>query len=300
MSGEDADAFLAGCAANSVPYLLLSGGEPLCCPDFFSYMKKARSLGLKLALSTNGTLVDDDAAALLVNCAEYVGVSLDGPREIHDEFRGGAGAFDSSSAAIKRLASLGCRVGARVTLARPVVGRLSETLALMEELPLSRICFYRFIRSGRGARDISLIPDPADEDAAARQIVEWADRRRVSGGSRRPLEVLTVGDASDSVRVYEYLDSKSDGRIQFAEKLMERAAGRPSGSGILSVRWDGVVFGNQFMWDEPAGDSKNLAAAAKRAAGRRTADECSRCGWRVRKICAGRVSGFGGKCYFAR
>ena len=221
---KDAEAFIGQCAANLVPALLLSGGEPLCCPNLFSYMKKARALGLKITVSTNGTLIDGYAAAMLARRAEYVGVSLDGTEEIHDEFRGSEGAFDSSISAIKRLASEGCRVGARVTLARQVIGRLDEALAVMEGLPVSRVCFYRFIRSGRGARDASLVPDPADEDAAAARIIEWADRLGASRGSARPLEVLTVGDASDSVRLYRYLESNSGARIHGAAE----AFGGPS------------------------------------------------------------------------
>jgi MoaA/NifB/PqqE/SkfB family radical SAM enzyme len=299
MSAADAAAFMEECAANSAPFLLLSGGEPLCCRNFFSYVKKARTLGLKVTVSTNGTLIDEYAAALLARCAEYVGISLDGPREIHDEFRGRDGAFDSSIAAIKRLASRGCRVGARVTLARPVVAHLDESLAVMEGLPLSRICFYRFIRSGRGAHDTSLVPAPDDEDAAVKRIIEWADALRVSRGAGEQPEILTVGDASDSVRLYEYLDSNYDARIRDAAKLMERSARRPAGSGILSVRWDGMVFPNQFMWDKPAGRWEKLEEAARVAARFEMMNDCSPCDWRLRKVCGGRMTGFGGGCRFA-
>ncbi|MDR2780215.1 MAG: radical SAM protein, partial [Synergistaceae bacterium] len=279
MNEKDAEAFIRSCAANLVPVLLLSGGEPLDCPNLFSYMKKARGLGLKITVSTNGTLIDEHAASMLARYAEYVGISLDGTREIHDEFRGRAGAFDSSVSSIERLASRGCRVGARVTLARQVIDHLDEVLAVMEGLPTSRICFYRFIRSGRGARGASLVPDSADADAAARRIIEWADGLGVSRGSDCP-QILTVGDASDSVRVYEYLDLNSGARLRDAAELMERSAGRPSGAGILSVRWDGAVFRNQFLWDEPIGCWNELALAARAAARRDTADECSPCGWR--------------------
>jgi MoaA/NifB/PqqE/SkfB family radical SAM enzyme len=298
MNEKDANAFIKECAANSAPVLLMSGGEPLRCPNFFSYMEKARELGLKITVSTNGTLIDEYASAMLTRYAEYVGVSLDGAREIHDEFRGLEGAFDSSVSAIKRLASKGCRVGARVTLVRHVISHLEEVLAIMERIPVSRICFYRFIHSGRGARDASLVPGPADEDAAVRRIIDWADGLSVPRGSDRQLEILTVGDASDSVRLYEYLDSNSDVRKQGAAELMKRSAARPSGSGILSVRWDGTVFRNQFLWDDPVGDWSDLAGAARAASRRDMAGECSPCEWKTREICGGRLAGFGGGCFF--
>jgi MoaA/NifB/PqqE/SkfB family radical SAM enzyme len=298
MNEKDAEAFMGECAANSAPYLLLSGGEPLDCPDFFSYMEKARTLGLRVAVSTNGTLVDEDAAAFLARRADYVGVSIDGTRDIHDEFRGREGAFDSAVSAINLLASEGCRVGARVTLTRRVAERLDEVFALLEGLPVSRVCFYRFIRSGRGALDTSPAPDPFAEDAAARRIIEWADRLRVSRGPERPLEILTVGDASDSVRLYEYLDLEAGARFPGASELMRRSAGRASGSGILSVRWDGAVFRNQFLWGERIGGWYDMAEAAGAADRRDMADECLSCGWRARKICGGRLAGFGEVCFF--
>ena len=42
-----------------VPVLILSGGEPLMRPDIFELTAYAKSLGFYLALSTNGTLINE-------------------------------------------------------------------------------------------------------------------------------------------------------------------------------------------------------------------------------------------------
>jgi len=44
-----------------IPALILSGGEPLARRDFFQIAERARQLGIFLALSTNGTQLNDSA-----------------------------------------------------------------------------------------------------------------------------------------------------------------------------------------------------------------------------------------------
>jgi len=60
-----------------VPAVLFSGGEPLVRPDLFELAAHARSLGLHVVLSTNGTLIDREVAQKLKDLEfAYVGLSL--------------------------------------------------------------------------------------------------------------------------------------------------------------------------------------------------------------------------------
>ncbi|NCQ35934.1 radical SAM protein, partial [bacterium] len=52
-------------AAYQIPSLLLSGGEPLIHPRFFDLVDYATAAGLKLTISTNGTLITPEKAAQL-------------------------------------------------------------------------------------------------------------------------------------------------------------------------------------------------------------------------------------------
>src|ERR1043166_2725903 len=69
------------------------GGEPtLMGVDFFrraiSFQKKfAGAKPVSNTLQTNGTLLDDDWCAFLAENKFLVGVSIDGPRELHDAYR---------------------------------------------------------------------------------------------------------------------------------------------------------------------------------------------------------------------
>lgn len=80
------------------------GGEPtLMGLDFFKlsieYAKKYKKPNQRLqhTIQTNGTKLDDDWCAFFKENDFLVGLSVDGPKEIHDTYRvnkGGAGSFD--------------------------------------------------------------------------------------------------------------------------------------------------------------------------------------------------------------
>jgi MoaA/NifB/PqqE/SkfB family radical SAM enzyme len=289
-------AFLRLLAKLRPPALLLSGGEPLCHPNFDYFLSEAHDLGLKVTVSTNGTLVTEREISLLARCASYVGISVDGPRDRHDDFRGSRGAFDAAVRAMESLSSAGCRTGLRVTLTRPVVERLEEILELAGTLPASRVCFYHFIPTGRGKSAEALLPSGREEDMAVRRIIEWTDSLSETRGGRRISEVLTVGDASDSVALYRYMQSHCPERASRALDLLRRSSRKPAGVGILSVRWDGTVFRDQFSWGEPLGNWRDLESIIARSSSKpELASECKSC-VEAGVICGGRRRDFGRKC----
>ncbi len=73
------------------PLLIISGGEPLIREDIAEVMRRANDYGIKVSLSTNGTLITRDWALKLKELnVQYVGISIDSPiPEIHDKIRGG-------------------------------------------------------------------------------------------------------------------------------------------------------------------------------------------------------------------
>jgi len=54
---EQMEGVVADLAVYQVPSLLLSGGEPMIHPRFFDLVDLATAAGLKLTISTNGTLI---------------------------------------------------------------------------------------------------------------------------------------------------------------------------------------------------------------------------------------------------
>jgi uncharacterized protein len=92
--------------AHQVPEVNVAwqGGEPtLMGLDFFQrsveYVEKYRRSGqqVQYTIQTNGTKIDNDWAAFFKQHNFLVGLSVDGPRELHDAYRvnkGGQGSFD--------------------------------------------------------------------------------------------------------------------------------------------------------------------------------------------------------------
>jgi uncharacterized protein len=130
------------------------GGEPtLMGLDFF---RRAMSLverykrpeqTIEHTIQTNCTLIDDEWAAFLAEHDFLVGVSVDGPREIHDAYRvdkGGKPTFDRVMRGLERLKAHGVRWNALTTVHRA-----------NEEHPLE---VYRFLRDELGVEHIQFIP----------------------------------------------------------------------------------------------------------------------------------------------
>ncbi|HZF45991.1 MAG TPA: anaerobic sulfatase maturase [Sphingomonadaceae bacterium] len=116
MSDEVLDAHIRNTIASTPPghpvHFTWQGGEPtLLGIDFYRRavaLQKLHGAGRQIenSFQTNGTLIDEEWAAFLAESRFLVGLSLDGPREIHDRYRryrSGAPTFDLVMTALERL-----------------------------------------------------------------------------------------------------------------------------------------------------------------------------------------------------
>ena len=93
--------------------LVLTGGEPLLHPDVFSMIAAAKSRGLSVNMTTNGTLVEKYWEQIVEAPLDSLSFSIDGLEDVHDELRGQKGAFLKTLSAIKRVrkeCSLSCSI----------------------------------------------------------------------------------------------------------------------------------------------------------------------------------------------
>ncbi len=138
--------------AAGVRVLILSGGEPLMHPDLFEIAAHARQAGMFVALSSNGTLIDEGNIQRVAEARfDYVGISLDGLRETHDRFRQKQGSFDAALAAMRLCREADIRVGMRTTLTEENAAQLPALLDLMRELDVQKFYLSHLNYSGRGA-----------------------------------------------------------------------------------------------------------------------------------------------------
>jgi MoaA/NifB/PqqE/SkfB family radical SAM enzyme len=135
----EARSLLEDLAQFEIPALLLSGGEPLMHPHLFELARYAKSLGIRLTLSTNGTLITKGIAERIVSVGfTYVGISFDGLGQINDRFRGIEHAFEKALTGLRNLKALGQRVGLRFTLTRRNIEALPSIFQFVEQEKIDR------------------------------------------------------------------------------------------------------------------------------------------------------------------
>ena len=104
-------------AAFGAPVFLFSGGEPCLREDLVELMHYAKQAGMRVVISTNGTLITPELARQFADVGlSYVGVSFDGDRATHDAFRGVPGSFNLALQGVKNAQAAGIKVGLRFTI----------------------------------------------------------------------------------------------------------------------------------------------------------------------------------------
>ena len=245
LTTAEAKHFIDDLAAFRVPALLLSGGEPLVRKDFFELAEYASAHGVRPTLSTNGTLIDEEAAKKIKAAGvAYVGVSLDGPPHINDAFRGKDGAYAAAMRGIRNCVSVGQRVGLRFTINKANVDHLDEIFDFIEQEHIDRACFYHLVYAGRGEAMSDEDVTPAESRRAMDTII-----RRTRDYEARGLEkeILTVDNHCDGV--YLYLTAKRDGDEALASRiwdLISMNGGNRSGIAFGEVDPEGNVHPDQF------------------------------------------------------
>lgn len=252
---EQAKATLDDLAEFKVPAVLFSGGEPLVRPDLFELAAHARSRGLHVVLSTNGTLIDRAAAQKLKDLQfAYVGISLDSAiPAIHDEFRGVAGAYERTMKGFRHCVDVGQKVGLRLTLTRHTAENLDQLFDLIEREGIDRACFYHLCPAGRG-KDIDA-PTPQQARAAVDTIITRSNDL-IQRGKR--VEILTVDNHCDGPYTYLRMQRENHPRAeQVLEMLKWNGGGRySSGVGIADIDFLGNVHADQFSMFRSFGSIK--------------------------------------------
>ena len=244
LSTQEAKRFIDDLAEFKVPVLLFSGGEPLIRPDFFELAEYARDKGIRPTLSTNGTLITREVAKRIKDIGVgYVGISLDGLREVNDRFRGRPGAFQAAMQGIKNCVAVGQRVGLRFTINSHNLAEMDNIFDFIEEENINRVCFYHLVYSGRGNQMVEEDVSPTE----SRQAMETIIRRTVDFEERGlKKEVLTVDNHCDGVYLYLRTLRENPDKAQSIKDLISRNGGNRSGIAFGAVDPAGYVHPDQF------------------------------------------------------
>ena len=159
------------------------GGEPtLLGVDFFRRVvelqqKYAGGKQVENALQTNGILLDHAWCDFLAENRFLVGLSIDGPRAIHNRYRvdwGGHPTFDRVMQGIERMKRRGVEFNTLTCVQRDNSAKPLEVYRFLREAGsgfLQFIPVVERIAASSGADDLALIP-PADDTPAP--VSEWS------------------------------------------------------------------------------------------------------------------------------
>lgn len=228
-----------------VPLILFTGGEPLMREDLFDLAGHARDRGLKMALSTNGTLITPAIARRIkASAIEYAGISLDGATAgTHDRFRNHAGAFEQTIAAFAACKAAGLRCGVRVTLTKENAPELEALIDRSLALGASRFCLYWLVPSGRGNESYARLQLSPPEVVEALSLL-YRKAKETDAGA---MEFLTVDAPQDCVHLLAAMEADGSDDLPAARNLLASLGGGCSaGTRVANIDAKGNVWPCQF------------------------------------------------------
>lgn len=155
-------------ASFAKPILVLTGGEPLYRKDIFTIVEYANNKGFRLALATNGTLIDKDIALKIKKSGiQRVSISIDGKdAHSHDAFRGIKGSFNKAVGGTALLEDAGVEFQFNTTITRRNVEELEEIILLSEKAGAKALHIFMLVPVGCGAEiaETDMLPKQKYED----------------------------------------------------------------------------------------------------------------------------------------
>ena len=191
------------------------GGEPtLLGLDFYKRVVELQrpfidQKQITNSLQTNGTLLSDEWCQFLKENNFLVGISLDGPREVHDRYRhdrSGKGTFDKVMMGLKLLQKHGVEYNVMATVAKETAYKPLEVYRFFKEQGVEFIQFAPVIErvADSHARKLGLTlagPSALDKEEVNTQVTEWSGLRRSADGDG--LHRFREGNHMPEIQTYE-------------------------------------------------------------------------------------------------
>ncbi len=141
-----------------VPYVALSGGEPLMCPQFWEVCEYLRANDVSVKVETNGEMIDPEVAGRLGRLnLRSVQISLDGATAAAHEALRKNGDYDKVIVACKHLRSEGTNIEIVFVPTRLNIHEVAEAVDLAGSLGAYGFYTGKLMRIGRAARNWELL-----------------------------------------------------------------------------------------------------------------------------------------------
>jgi len=154
----------------------IAGGEPLISDEFFPFVEYARSKGVDVSFTTNGTLLTEDIINKLNDLQiRTITISLDGANEKDNDLIRGEGNFKMVTEKISLLSGLyQGRFALRMTMMKHNTVNAEEYIQLAEKLKCKSVKFNAMRLTGRARDNSELLMSPSE-------YVEFVRNMELSG-----------------------------------------------------------------------------------------------------------------------
>ncbi|MBX8632146.1 MAG: radical SAM protein [Candidatus Thermoplasmatota archaeon] len=229
LTTEEARRLADDVAASGARLFVISGGDPLKRDDIFEILKYSAGR-IATAFSPSGAYVDRECALKIADAGiRNVSISLDGPMEIHDAFRGIRGSYARAVSAINNLRDAGLSVQINTTVSAFNYSSLHSFMETVLSLSPSVWDIFMLVPTGRATAEMMIEPEQAEE--LMHQVAEW----RSQGISVR----MTC--APYLVRVQNEMGNRPLRPDSYGRKSMNGARGCMAGNGYVFIASDGSV-----------------------------------------------------------
>ncbi|WP_457605776.1 radical SAM protein [Nitratifractor sp.] len=276
-----------------VRFVIFSGGEPLIRKDIFEIAEAMREAGIVTYLSTNGLYINEKNVDRIIETFNYIGISIDGIGEVHDEFRGLEGAYEKSLEAIALIQKHGGNAGIRFTITSETKGSFYDIFALAEEIGVDKIYISHLVYSGRGLENLRIDITPEERREFVEFIIDKAFEYHDVG---RKIDIVTGNMEMDAILFLEKFAERYPELREEMERRLRNWRGNSAGRKLVNIDWKGNVKPDPFfpftignMTERPFGeiwlDESNEMLTRLREHPRKLSGKCAECG--VIEICNG-------------
>jgi len=227
-----------------IKFVIFSGGEPLIRKDIFKISQAMKDAGIITYLSTNGLYIDEKNVDKIISTFNYIGISIDGIEEVHDEFRGLKGAYKKSLAAIALIQRHGGNAGIRFTITNETKESFYSIFELAEEIGVDKIYISHLVYSGRGLDNLKIDISKEERRVFVEFIINKAFEYIRDG---KDIDIVTGNMEMDALLFLEKFGQKYPELKDEMTKRLRAWGGNSAGRKLGNIDWMGRVKPDPFF-----------------------------------------------------
>ena len=160
---DEALDLVRGLAALGTREVTLIGGEAFMRRDWLRIIRAIRDHGMDATLQSGGYRLTPERVRQAADAGLVgAGVSIDGPRELHDRLRGVRGSFDSALAALRAIRDNGLVASVNTQITKLVIPHLRELQEIFIQNEAKNWQVQLTVAMGRAADNPELLLQPYD------------------------------------------------------------------------------------------------------------------------------------------